>query len=143
MDQQNLVSTLKAQHRALQVDLGLALDSTQKETTDSGENILSSLEKFKQDLLGHVSLENNKFYPMLLEKMKEHGDATDNTKKFISAMDNIATAVIGFLTKYNEVKTIMADRQVFVQNLENIIKTLNVRIESEEEGVFETFLILI
>ena len=140
MDQSNLVATLIAQHRVLQTDLGLALAGAQSETDQPADEILAELNKFKKDLTGHLALENDVFYPALLKQMKERGNSTENTEKFISEMDTIAKVVVGFLTKYNSTTAILENKAVFGEELDNIIKTLNIRIESEEDGIFPNLL---
>lgn len=59
---QELISTLKSQHRGLQADLSLALAAA------DGKGAAQGLAKFKTDLLAHLKLEDEVFYPDYLEK---------------------------------------------------------------------------
>jgi len=136
MDKQNLVSTMKEQHKGLQADL-MSLTEVLL-----GGIIVGGLEKFKSDLTGHLSLENETFYVQLLEKMREKGMDTKNTETFIASMNDIAKVVMEFLNKYGDVGFVSENIDEFKQDLQGIIKALNVRIESEEDGVYEEFLII-
>jgi len=130
---QELVSTLKAQHRSLQADLSAALDGT---------NSALALTKFRNDLLEHLQLENEVFYPDYLEKQGKKGEDVTKTKEFIKQMDDIGNVVMAFLNKYNAAEAITATTEDFKKELETIIRTLNLRIETEEEGVFGLYLLM-
>ena len=138
---QELVSTLKSQHRTLQADLALATEDAKSDTESKGVSILSSLTKFKNDLVEHLKLENEVFYPDYLDKKTKRGEDVTNTKEFIRQMDDIGKVVIGFLEKYNTSEKINAAVSDFKKELPNIISTLNLRIETEEEGVFDLYLL--
>jgi hypothetical protein len=133
MDKEQLVSTLKLQHKGLQADLGGLFDTT------NGADIVAGLAKFKGDLMNHLGLENGTFYAELLKDMKTSGMDTKATEAFIAAMDDIAKVVTAFLEKYAKEESVK-DMAMFRQNLNEIVAALNIRIESEEEGVYETFL---
>ena len=135
MDVQNLVSKMIAQHRGLQKDLGTALDLSSRIDFDAAA-ILQSLEVFKKDLIEHLELENGTFYVGLLKKMREKGWDTANTELFIKEMDVIAKTVMDFLNKYSGSDSITSSIAGFKQQLPEIINTLNLRIESEESGVY-------
>jgi regulator of sigma D len=130
---QELISTLKSQHRTLQADLALVLKDVSP---------LPDLIKFKNDLLEHLKLENEVFYPDYIDKKTKRGEDVVKTKEFIRQMDDIGKVVMGFLDKYNTSEMINASASDFNKELPNIISTLNLRIETEEEGVFDLYLLL-
>ncbi len=140
INSQGLILTLKNQHRALQADLSLVLEKI--EVGGLGDEIVLNLTKFKNDLLEHLKLENETFYPDYLEKKIKRGEEVDTTKKFIKEMDEIGKVVIGFLEKYATAETISKSLLEFKKELISIINTLNMRIESEEDGVFGLYLLL-
>lgn len=132
-DLNNIVDILILQHRNLQKDLGIAVDLLHG---DKFEEIDASLRKFTADLQEHLQLENNVFYFELLKKMKEHGVDTGSTEKFIAEMNVIGNAVMSFLGKYDSAESIKNLLSDFKIELPDIITALNLRIESEESGVY-------
>jgi len=139
---EELISTLKTQHRTLQADLAQALNDATSGTGGKGATIVSALAKFKTDLLEHLKLENGEFYPDYLEKKIKRGEDVTGTKEFIRQMDDIGKAVMGFLDKYNTAESIDVSLPTFQEELPGIIRTLNVRIETEEEGVYGIYLLM-
>ena len=135
MDKKQLIDTLKAQHKNLQEDLNIA-------TLNEASDVVQALNKFKTDLVSHLRLENETFYVDLLKIMSGKGQNTENTEKFILEMKDIEKVVLGFLDKYNSPESLTGNKETFSVELQGIIKALNLRIESEEEGVYETYLIL-
>jgi len=136
MDKETLVETLKKQHKGLQADLSAVAGLV------SGADISSGLVKFKNDLIEHLNLENGTFYAELLKKMKDAGQDTKDTEAFIESMNDIAKVVMAFLEKYSVAEHVNNNIDAFIQETGGIIKAFNVRIESEEEGVYEIFLTL-
>jgi len=130
------VETLKKQHKGLQADLSAVAGLV------SGADISSGLVKFKNDLIEHLNLENGTFYAELLKKMKDAGQDTKDTEAFIESMNDIAKVVMAFLEKYSVAEHVNNNIDAFIQETGGIIKAFNVRIESEEEGVYEIFLTL-
>jgi regulator of sigma D len=137
---QELIATLKTQHRTLQTDLSLALEDSKSENT--GKDISLQLIKFKTDLLEHLKLENGEFYPDYLDKKVKRGEDIVSTKEFIKQMEDIGKIVMVFLDKYHAPEVINTGIMDFRKELIDIIKTLNTRIETEEEGVFDLYLLL-
>ena len=142
MNAVELIAELKKQHQQLNKDLTLALAYTDKEIEKDGKNIFKELEKFKKDLTEHLNLENGTFYPSYLEKKSARGEDLESTKKFIKEMEDIGKVVIAFLEKYNSPEKISSSLENFKKELEQIIRTLRMRIETEEEGVFDLYLIM-
>jgi hypothetical protein len=135
VENQNLVSVMIAQHRVLQKDLGavLVLADDGKEKCDAVDILLK---QFHNDLVVHLELENNTFYKELLQKMKAKNQDTTKTEQFIAEMNIIAKEVTNFLEKYNGCENISRNIDVFKPELTEIISILNLRIESEESGVY-------
>ncbi len=135
VESQNLVSIMIAQHRGLQKDLGavLVLADEGVEKCDVIDNLLN---QFNNDLAVHLALENNTFYKELLQKMKAKNQDTTKTEMFILEMNLIAKAVAEFLQKYSGCQNIKENISVFKPELTEIISVLNLRIESEEAGVY-------
>lgn len=132
---ENIVEEMISQHRTLQKDLGGALDLVKNEEPDFVQ-IDADLKKFIKDLEEHLKLENDIFYPSLLKKMKEKDVDTSKTEDFINQMKEIGTVVMIFLGKYKsniEIENQFAD---FKNDLSTIVSALNLRIESEESGVY-------
>lgn len=142
IDPQELVSRLTAQHRTLQSDLASAMTAVDSHDASQGADILSCLGKFKKDLVEHMDLENGVFYPDYLRKKAVRGEDITSTKEFIQQMDEIGKVVTKFLDSYASEETITASLPDFKHELSSIIHTLNMRIETEEEGVFNIYVLL-
>jgi len=142
MNPQELITTLKDQHRTLQNDLSLALNNSNATGSLVGSTIVENLSKFKKDLLEHLKLENGEFYPDYLEKKTKRGEDITSTKEFVRQMDEIGKVVIGFLEKYSTPESVEKVIPEFRKELANIIGTLNTRIETEEDGVFGLYLLI-
>jgi len=131
----NILETLIAQHRVLQKDLIDSLALSILENPDIPQ-IDAGMKKFLVDLPEHLNLENNIFYPNLLEKMKKKNIDTIKTEAFIAEMIIIGNAVMAFSDKYKTMPLIESQFDNFKKELSNIISVLNTRIESEESGVY-------
>lgn len=134
-EEKNIVSTMVEQHRGLQKDLGGVVDALNSEKPDSVE-IDKLLKQFIKDVTAHLELENNVFYVQLLEKMKAKGQDTAKTEQFIAEMKDIEKVVLAFLGKYKDAESIENKMGEFKPEFAGIVNTLNLRIESEESGVF-------
>jgi hypothetical protein len=132
MNPQELIATLKSQHRELQADLAIE--------SEKGEDIAPRLSKFKVDLLGHLKLENGIFYPDYLDRQTKRGGEVENIKQFIKQMDDIGKTVMAFLGRYAFPEVINQNLPTFRMELASIVSTLNLRIEAEEEGVYDLYL---
>ncbi|MFC1756761.1 hemerythrin domain-containing protein [Patescibacteria group bacterium] len=134
----NLVTMLIGQHNILKKELTTVsslLSGGLEESTFT--EIDKMFKKFTEDLLEHLVLENDTFYPDLLKKMKEVGQDTNDTEKFIEEMIGIGKVVEGFLGKYGSSESIKSQINDLKKELPDIIGALVLRIESEEAGVFE------
>ncbi len=135
MDKQNIVSTMIKQHRVLQKEVGLVMEIIREDKIDA-EKIIQGLKQFKKDLAEHLELENEVFYAELLKEMKAKGQDTEKTEMFIDEMNDIEKVVVAFLEKYKDGKSIKEKIAEFKKEFPGIVDTLNLRIESEEAGVY-------
>ncbi|PLX28383.1 hypothetical protein C0581_02540 [Candidatus Parcubacteria bacterium] len=131
----NIVSQMIKQHRGLQNDLGLVAEEL-KNKVFPAEKIINLLDTFKTDLSEHLHLENDVFYKDLLVKMKEKGHDTAKTEQFIDQMKEIEIVVLDFLNKYADEEIILKHQDDFTSEFNNLVDTLNLRIESEESGIY-------
>lgn len=138
MSKEELIELFKKQHDTLQDDL-LHIDAFKGEMR-FGENSLNALQKFKADLLGHLSIEDTEFYPNYLKLLQTKGGDTAKTKIFIDEMNQIKLTIVAFLDKYGVKENIENDPSVFLAELGRITSTLNLRIETEEDGVYGVYL---
>lgn len=131
----NLVTTLKKQHQELQGILAGVKKKFNGSAPD-GPEILSRLANFKQALGKHLKLENDTFYPELLEKIKARGLDVASIEIFIAEMKKLEKEISDFLKKYNSPKAIRNDPGRFRSEFDFITSSMIMRITSEEDGVF-------
>jgi len=136
LDKKNIILTMIGQHRILQKDLNLAMETFTEDTKNKILIIDAALRKFKGDLIEHLNLENGILYTELMREMKEKGEDTTNTENFINEMKKIGDAVIEFLEKYSDEEKIGEHIKELPGELKDIISVLDIRIESEELGVY-------
>ena len=139
---QELISTLKIQHRALQADLSIVQDELTKGLSVKTDTVILALTKFRNDLIEHLKLENNEFYPDYLDKKAKRGEDVSSTRDFIKQMEDIGKTVMLFLDTYDNSAAVNTNLTVFSKALNGVISVLNTRIETEEEGVFGLYLLL-
>lgn len=142
MDKQILIATLKKQHHALREDLALVSEALKVETRESQENIVTILARFKQNIIKHVALEDEKFYPSYFKKMRVIGSDVTVNKEFIREMARLIEMVINFLDAYNTWENIASAPLECKKQLKQITDMLNVRIEIEEETLYDIYLSL-
>lgn len=134
-EQKTLITRMIQQHRNLQKEIELVVELVAKETVDTVK-VVETLTQFGIDLAEHLTLENEKFYPELLEGMKAKGQNTTKTKMFIAEMTNIEKVVTEFLTGYRDEKSVSEKLENLKTELSEIVEALVLRIESEEAGVY-------
>lgn len=130
-----IITIMIAQHRTLQKEVSAVVEILKSEKIDV-QKIMAGLEQFKKDLVEHLELENNTFYPELLRDMKQRGQDTIKTEQFIVEMKDIEKVVVAFLEKYKDVSSLKEKMDEFKKEFPEIGETLALRIESEEEGVY-------
>jgi len=138
MNNQELISKLKFQHAGLKEDLGAVLHNADFNSENAAGLIASGLGKFQTDLLEHLKLEDIEFYPAYFKKL--HHDE-EPARKLMAQMADIIKSVNEFLKKYESETEIIAKQGDFKTDLTKIISVLMTRIETEEEGIYDLFLI--
>ncbi|MBT4349353.1 hemerythrin domain-containing protein [bacterium] len=133
---ENLVTTMIQQHRGLQADVEIILSLYNGNDHVKAEQILASLNKFKEDLVEHLKLENEIFYVELLDKMKKAKQDTTKTELFIAEMKDIEKVVYAFLEKFSTTDSINNNFLEFKSEFNGIKDALVLRIEAEESGVY-------
>ena len=86
--------------------------------------------------MAHLELENNKFYPELLDQMKKKGQDISKTELFIAEMKGIEAVVLAFLKKYSNAEGIEKNKEELKTELLDFIDALTLRVEAEEVGVY-------
>ena len=86
---EDLLSTLKQQHKDLAAALGEIKNQASQDSVNSDE-IVSGLGRFKKLLLAHLDLEDTAFYPELIKKMEAASKNTKKAKEFYDKMKGIA-----------------------------------------------------
>ncbi|MBI5306328.1 hypothetical protein HZB04_01975 [Candidatus Wolfebacteria bacterium] len=135
---ENIIDILLSQHNTLKKDLTAIKEETEKSQPEF-TTIVNDLAKFKNLIVEHLNLENNVFYPKLLEKMQKQGIDTSDTIKFIDAMKGIGNKVEDFLGKYANLESIRNNVGNFKTDLSNITSILILRMTNEEMGVYWRF----
>lgn len=134
--QKDIVATLISQHRELQSVISQIKVLIDEKKEGFSKTVLEKLKTFELKLKEHLELENNVFYVELLSKLKAKGVDISGIDKFILEMKDIEREVYYFLSKYYEKKSINEDLAEFKLDFNRIVEYLNLRIESEESGVY-------
>ncbi|QQS60959.1 MAG: hypothetical protein IPN70_03655 [Candidatus Moraniibacteriota bacterium] len=116
------------------------------EIFDSGEDerigdVILHLNTFKKNLVAHLKLEDEKFYPDYFNTKEENERAVEMGKQLIEEMNNIAKDVLNFLDTYTSVDSIRNAKEDFRKEFLGIMSTLNMRIETEEEDLYDMYLL--
>jgi regulator of sigma D len=134
---EKIVETLVSQHTELQVLLG---EIEQKATCASDcAEIVTLHELFLKKLEGHLSLEDEFFYPKILEGMRRKNIASeqvDKTKLFINKMKDIEMQVVQFFDTYKTEESIQEKKEAYLRELKDIMTILIMRIETEEDSIY-------
>jgi hemerythrin-like domain-containing protein len=130
-----LIGKLISQHNLLRVSLAKIKDATLKNQPDF-QVIAENLNKFFSFLGEHLDLENNKFYPLVFEKIKGDERAAKDIQNFKNEMDEIAEDVKIFVKDFEDEDKIKNDFNGFKKDLDFIISSLSIRVSSEEKGIF-------
>jgi hypothetical protein len=135
---EKIVSLLIGQHNQLKEILIGAKGQTESPKPNF-ELIIEQHELFKKKLGEHLALENGVFYPAILAGMREKRALEEkivSTKKFIKEMKAIEVVVAAFFNTYNSAGALQEKWRDYPKNLNAIIATLLLRIESEEDGIY-------
>ena len=138
--EETLVQKLQEQHK--QIDL--ILNSLSKEINSENVDavyVFDNLQKFNNILTEHLKLEDENFYPKLLETLEEKKENTDEIKEFIEQMDRIVKQVKSFLNFYDSVDMIkQADNTIMQFEFEEMMNDLETRINVENLFVYKKML---
>lgn len=136
--EENIINILLSQHIGIKNHLSEIKEETEK-NQPLAETVFNGLTEFKNLLAQHLDLENNVFYPQLLEKMEKRGIDIKETVKFIEAMKSIEKKIENFMKKYASVENIRNNIRNFKIDLSNISSILILRMTNEETEVFHSF----
>lgn len=141
VSEQKLIDTLVFQHQTLRADIAAVSVRAASPGKVGAELIHTGLSKFKEDLFQHLKLENETFYVDFLVKKRQANEDVEQVNNFIEQMDVIGKVVTMFLNKYATVESIMnSPRGEFVRRLSEVTDMLNVRMETEERSVYQSYL---
>lgn len=139
--EQKLVSTLIAQHQELREDIAAISAHAASLDRSNADLVYDDLSKFKSDLFQHLKLENETFYVKYLARKRAEGEDVEQLNNFIEQMDIIGEVVTQFLSKYATAEsTLNGPSGEFMKQLHEVTDILDVRMETEERSIYQTFL---
>ncbi len=137
MIKKNIIEVLKKQHIEIEKilqDIERELETSEKINADL---IHQELEKFKKIVQEHISIEDNEFYPSLLQKMEELKEDTTEIKNFIERINIILENVYNFLNNYGTVEKIKeSEINIFKASFIRMMSRIEIRINAEELFVY-------
>lgn len=136
MSEKTIITTLIGQHRTLQKDLDSISNLLDTSSAIDFIKITKLLQKFEEDLIWHLGLENGTYYLRLVKTMKARKQDVDKTETFIAEVKSIENAVFAFWGKYRSIKSIEENIEEFKKEFYNVSEDLNLRIRSEESVVY-------
>ncbi len=134
---EKIVKTLVSQHNELRVLLRQIEEDALR--SKDGDSLVEAHGTFLKKLEEHLLLEDECFYPKILEGMKQKNvssEQIDKTKMFIKKMKDIEVEVIRFFDAYKTSEAIRESKDSYLRELKDIMATLIMRIEAEEDGVY-------
>jgi hemerythrin-like domain-containing protein len=130
-----LLEILLTQHAELRKMLVEVAKETENEAPNS-EWLLDELILFRTKLDEHLHLEDGVFYPEVLKVLKDHGESTTNTEKFVAEMKDLGAIVYGYLDKYATIEAMVENSREFKTNIQDMAAKILLRVSVEEEGVY-------
>ncbi|NTW22724.1 hemerythrin domain-containing protein [Candidatus Falkowbacteria bacterium] len=109
------------------------------EQSEGNASVVSLQAAFKEALIAHLALENEDFYPRLIAAIGASDIPTEGVeriKRFIAGMKEIGESVNDFLKKYQSEDLIMRNWNDYRKDLAKCTSLLEIRMESEEDGVY-------
>lgn len=131
------MKTLVSQHNELRGLLG-RIEQAALHSKD-GDSLVETHGAFLKKLEEHLLLEDECFYPKILDGMKQKNvssEQIDKTKMFIKKMKDIEVGVLRFFNTYKTGEAIQESKESYLHELKDIMATLIMRIEAEEDGVY-------
>lgn len=98
--------------------------------------IVADLKSFQDVLTVHLKLEDEEFYPQIIETLEKKRVDTKSIREFIAKMKEIGGEVYHFLEQYDAIQKVEADFIQFQKNFDHIEGLLLLRISTEEESVY-------
>lgn len=110
------------------------------------ESISNKLNAIKDRIINHLMVEEEKLYPILLDKErsdgiidKENSDTQILLEDFLKEQKEIGDHFIKYIKKYSNPKNILADYHQFYIETAQIFSRVQSRIELEEKKLFPLF----
>lgn len=138
MDNKELVSALRKQHKNLSENISKCLEEVETDSPDY-EKILEDLRAFNKDLGGHLDMENDIFYPELLQYLGGKGLPISGIEKFIEEMMGVQEKMDGFFAKYDNIEKVKGSENDFAADLREMAAILSLRIEAEDDCAYVYF----
>lgn len=130
-----LLERLLSQHNELRSILIDVSEEVEKDVLNP-EWLLSELVLFRAGLDEHLKLEDDVFYPEVFKVLREQGNDTANTEKFVNEMKALGIVVYGYLDKYNSKEAIVKNSQEFKEDIQDMAAKILLRVSVEEQGVY-------
>lgn len=142
MTPKELILLLKQQHQGLRTDFSAAVNASSEANRTDAQQILLALNVAETALVEHMQTENTLFYADYLEKKMQRGESVEKTKYFVHEMDEIGARANDFFERYRSAEAILENQLTFRKELTDIFSTLKIRMEVEEEGIFDIYLLM-
>ncbi len=140
-----LVKQLKDDHTKIIHGFEFVRKGITEEKFEDGD-MINQLKDLKDILVVHLSLEDEKLYPGLIDA---GGEAKELGEKFSNEMFEISNRIIIFLEKYMDVAFLdeskgkvilnLLKSSEFRKELDNVMKIVSKRIDAEENILFSAF----
>ena len=127
---QNLTNTLINEHKFV-VDTLTEVKKLGITTSAAQEKLMS----VKKGLLAHLKKEDEKLYPLLLEKAKQDANIKNVVDTFCEDMEGISKAAIDFFNKYQD----GGDTMEFAKDFGHLYSVLKDRIFREETILYQEY----
>jgi hypothetical protein len=122
-----LTDVLRDQH----AQLGVMLDELQRLGL-AGADGRDRLQKARQAMLSHLSLEDTRLYPAL----RGHPATAGLARQYADEMQQLTPALVAFFDTYRDCN---ADPPAFVRSLDQLLAVLQQRISREEERLYPAY----
>jgi hypothetical protein len=132
---QNLITTLKEQHLAVQSLAGKINDAlARKDVSEIRRHLLT----LQNAVVAHLQLEDDELYPELIRTARSENlpQVADIAASFASAMRHISTAVVKFFQTYTAPAWSIAS---FERAWPGILEELSLRIAAEESQLYPMY----
>ena len=132
-----LIQNLKQDHKELLNIFQRIVKHTKKGNVD---NILEDLDDFKFEFQTHIQLEEQFFYPYVLNKYKNNSEIASMLKKKEDEMKEITKVLFNFLKKYENNDYLKNNLDKFKEELNVLGNALKERIYFEENNMYTLYM---